>query len=88
MNVKCGKVKQYYYANIKQGLTTSCGCKRDENVRKGSIKHKIQDLIGKKYNRLTIIGDGKRKTGKKVKYLHQQGMLNVNVNVVLKKKYL
>jgi hypothetical protein len=64
---ECGKVKQYYYANIKQGLTTSCGCKRDENVRNGSTKHKIEDLIGKKYNRLTIIGDGKRKTGKKDK---------------------
>lgn len=61
---ECGKTKEYYYANIKQGLTTSCGCKRDENVRNASTKHKIENLIGKKYNKLTIIKEGKKVKGK------------------------
>lgn len=63
----CGKIKEYYYSNIKQGLTTSCGCKRNENVRNASTKHKIEDLIGKKYNKLTITGEGKTKSGKRGK---------------------
>jgi len=60
----CGKIKDYYLQNIKAGLSTSCGCIRDKNVSEASIKHKIEDYIGKKINKLTILSEAEPRKGK------------------------
>lgn len=48
---ECGKEKIVYTTNLRRGLTTSCGCYRKEKLS----KDKLQDLIGQKFGKLTVI---------------------------------
>lgn len=63
----CGKIKEYYFLNIKQGLSTSCGCIRDQNVRKSTQVYPNEYFINKKFGRLTVIGISEPKKTKKNK---------------------
>lgn len=62
----CGNVKTYYYGNIKSGASSSCGCKRNENVKKSTTKHNEEDYINKKFGRLTILNFRKNSKYKSV----------------------
>ena len=44
---ECGIIKEYNFDHLQNGQTTSCGCARN--------KIDLDDLIGKKYGRLTIL---------------------------------
>ena len=47
----CGVEKIFYGSNLKRGLSTSCGCFRKEKLS----ELKLQNLVGMKFNRLTVI---------------------------------
>ena len=47
---KCGNEKSYRLNSIKNGHTYSCGCSKFNNPKKS------EDLTGKKFGRLTVIG--------------------------------
>jgi len=62
----CGKIKVINSGSLKSGLTKSCGCLRKETTSNTgkSIKERpwlINDLVGKKFNRLTVISLSHRK---------------------------
>ena len=50
----CGKVKEYYWNNIKRGLTTSCSCFRSEvtsergkaSIKYGQSRHPLRKVWG------------------------------------------
>lgn len=48
---KCGNTKIVYFYNVIRGLTTSCGCKQKEIMRKITFK----DLTGRVFGMLTVI---------------------------------
>lgn len=47
---ECGTVKEYLFQALKQGETKSCGC-----LNSSHTKIDLNDLIGKKYGKLTIL---------------------------------
>ena len=49
----CGKEVMVRYYNLLSGNTTSCGCKRQDSIRKG-IKNVYEQYVGQKINMLTI----------------------------------
>jgi hypothetical protein len=52
----CGKIKEFYFSNIRQGLSTSCGCVRDNNVRKSNQIYDDEYFLNKRFGRLIVIG--------------------------------
>lgn len=52
----CGKIKEYYFSNIRQGLSTSCGCVRDNNVKLANQIYPDEYFLNNKFGRLTVIG--------------------------------
>lgn len=56
----CGSVKEYKLERLRSGHTKSCGC--------GRRRVKLEDIISKKYNSLTVIGDADSKfSGKQLR---------------------
>ena len=51
----CGKIKDYYFSNIKSNKSTSCGCVRDKNVKNSTIKYTDDYFLNKKFGRWTVL---------------------------------
>lgn len=47
----CGQEVIVYGTNLRRGLTQSCGCYRKEKLK----EEKLQNIIGNKYGRLTVL---------------------------------
>jgi len=57
---ECGNVKSIISQDIRNGAVLSCGCFMKEQAFKGAkgrVKHKIEEVVGKKFNRLTILSE-------------------------------
>ena len=60
----CGNITKVYHTNLIKGLTKSCGCYQKEVVS----KRLLEDLIGQKFGRLTVIELFKHPTDNKRTY--------------------
>jgi hypothetical protein len=75
----CGNLRTVYIQNLRNGLTKSCGCMRDKNVRDANTKHTKENLIGVQHGMWTIV-DSKNVVKKKVvKQVHNITMKKVKV---------
>lgn len=61
----CGKIKPISGASLRNGHTTSCGCLTYENASKANINN----LIGKRFGKLVVIEDTKKRIRHKVVWL-------------------
>ena len=50
----CGNIKIYRGNQLRKGLVISCGCWREERCKNGEV-NKGEDLIGKRFGRLTVL---------------------------------
>ena len=57
---ECGNHKNITSSNLLRGTSKSCGCLKKELAKTKKREMCIEDLSGKKFNRLTIIGFDKR----------------------------
>ena len=62
---ECGKEVKVQRSQLISGKTKSCGCLRKETTS----KNHSQNLIGKKFNKLTVIKEISRDKGKGIKWL-------------------
>ena len=46
----CGTVKEYNKSNVKQGLTTSCGC-----ARQGHAMSHVKNTVGQRFGKLVVL---------------------------------
>lgn len=51
----CGNIKSFYFHNIRNNLSTSCGCVRDKNVRNSTQKYPNEYFFNKKFGKLIVI---------------------------------
>lgn len=59
----CGNTIKVSTAHLRSGHTVSCGCKGRE-----SLKHEINDLVGKKFGRLTVVEQAPYRTYGRVRW--------------------
>ena len=63
----CGKIKEFYFSNIRHGSSTSCGCVRDKKVRNSTQKYPNEYFLNKKFGKLIVIGISEPEKTKKNK---------------------
>lgn len=61
----CGNEKDIAAYSLKHSLTKSCGCLMEE------ARHRVKDLTGQRFGRLTVIEQDKNRTTKAVKWVCQ-----------------
>ena len=59
----CGTERILRQANLTEGRSTSCGCSRrkPKSEKRSNVIEPIEDHIGDKYGRLTIVGEGEER---------------------------
>lgn len=72
----CGNIRDVYIQNLRSGLTQSCGCRRDKNVKDANTKHTDETLIGTKHGSWTILS---------TKDVLKQRVIKQIQNVIMKK---
>lgn len=66
----CGNIRKIRAGSLKSGNSRSCGCKKNELVRKSGytphVTKTVEDKIGKRYGKLTVVSRLSHKPGKPV----------------------
>lgn len=63
----CGKIKPIRGSSLRNGTATSCGCLTYENASKANINN----LVGKRFGKLTVLQDTKKRKNHRVIWLCQ-----------------